>query len=176
MQKCHLKKLLAGILASLSLWSAIAYAQTFDLKDRKAKPRLFIRVGGGGNTNLVAFNVPANQLGNGTPITDPTSIKIDVIIQAIAGDSLIGVLTVNSVIEPLKNTVSSTTIPFTEISWVSQDGDIPSGAFEEKVDQYIISFKSSQRYLDYHTFSYANTKPVESGTYRGSVTYTWAIL
>jgi len=184
MQKRLLKKRCTGILASLSLWSAIASLSlwsavadariTMNLKN-SAPPIISIRVGNPNRVNEVTFNVLTNQLGNGTPIVGSKRIRIEVEIRATAANPLTGSLTVDSVSKPLTNTSSSSIIPFSEISWESQDDDIPSGVFEEKVDQHIVSFQSSQRYRDRHTFIYANTKPIESGTYTGSVIYTWAI-
>ena len=166
-------------LASLSLWSTSVDAQIFDLNtNNRARPYIRIRVGNGGRNNIseVSFTVPATQVGNGTPIGSPDApIRIELWIRATADDSLTGVLTVDSLSEPLKNTASSTTIPFSEISWTASNGDIPSGVYQETANQPLVSFQSSQRYRDFHTFSYANTLVIEAGSYEGSVKYTWAV-
>ena len=174
MQKRHLQKLLTVLLSSLSLWSTIADAATFNLRNQ-ATPRISIWVGSHNNISEVTFNVLADQLGNGTPIAGSRKIRIELRIQSTAANPLTGSLTVDSVSNPLTNTASTTTIPFSEISWTARDGDIPSGVYQEIVDQDIVSFQSSQRYRDFHTFSYANTMLIEAGTYRGSVIYTWSI-
>ena len=180
------QRLLTAMLASLSLWSAVASlslwstavdAQIFNMNNR-ATPRITIRVGSGGNNvNQVSFTVPANQVGNNTSITDPTAIRIVARIQATAANPLTGSLTIDSFTNPLTNNSpsSNATIPFSEISWTARDGDIPSGFYQEMVNQPLVSFQSSQRYRDFHTFSYANTGVIESGTYEGRVTYTWAV-
>ena len=180
------QRLLTAMLASLSLWSSAASlslwstavdAQVFNMNNR-ATPRITIRVGSGGNNvNQVSFTVPANQVGNGTSITNPTAIRIVARIQATAANPLTGYLTIDSLTKPLTNNSpsSNATIPFSEISWTARDGDIPGGVYQEEVDQPLVSFQSSQRYRDFHTFSYANSEVIESGTYEGSVTYTWAV-
>ena len=179
------QKLLTAMLASLSLWSAVASlslwstavdAQIFNINNQ-ATPRITIRVGNNNNVNTVSFSVPANAVGNDTPVAGSNRIRIEARIQATAANPLTGFLTIDSFTNPLTNNSpsSSATIPFTEISWTARDGDIPSGFYQEMVNQPLVSFQSSQRYRDFHTFSYANTGVIESGTYEGRVTYTWAI-
>lgn len=179
MPQRHLHTLLIITLVGISLCHATAAAAiNFDLTNR-AKPKISILVGKHGkkNTNEVLFSVPASQLGNGTAITDSRSIIIQVDIRASGANPLTGFLTVDSFSQPLKNTsvTSTSTIPFTEISWTARDGDIPSGRFNGTQNQPVVNFQSSQRYSDYHTFSYANTLAIESGIYEGRVTYTWAV-
>ena len=168
-----LKLFMIGIL----LGSTAAEAITFNLNNR-ANPRISIRVGGGGgNISEVAFTVPATQLGNGTAITGSRTIRIQVQLRASGANPLTAFLTVDSLSHPLEidDPGSSSTIPFSHISWTSRDGDIPSGSFTETVDQPIVDFVSSQRYRDFHTFSYENTLDLEAGTYSGQVIYTWAV-
>jgi len=172
----YLLTILKGLLVSAALWNAAADAVIFDLKN-KAKPRIKIKVGDKGKkVTEVTFTVPANQMGNSNAVTAPGSVEIKVEIRASAANPLTGFLTVNSLSYPLKNSnpASTSTIPFSEISWTSQDGDIPSGRFQNEMNQNIASFQSSQGYQDFHTFSYANTILIESGTYVGHVIYTWA--
>ena len=179
------QKLLTAMLASLSLWSTVASlslwsatvdAQTFNLNNR-ATTRITIRVGNNNNVNTVSFSVPANTVGNDTAVTGSNRIRIEARIQATAANPLTGYLTIDSLTNPLINNSpsSSETIPFTEISWTARDGDIPLGSYQEMVNQPLVSFQSSQRYRDFHTFSYANTEVIEAGTYEGRVTYTWAV-
>jgi hypothetical protein len=167
------KLFLTGIL----LCSTAAEAITFNLNNR-ANPRISIRVGGGGsNISEVAFTVPAAQLGDGTAITGSQTIRIQVQIRASGANPLTAFLTVDSLTYPLEidDPGSTSTIPFSHISWTAQDGDIPSGFFTEAIDQPIVDFFSSQRYRDFHTFSYENTLELEAGTYTGQVIYTWAV-
>jgi hypothetical protein len=165
------KLFLTGIL----LWSTAAEAIIFNLKNQ-ANPRISIRVGGG-NISEVAFTVPAAQLGDGTAITGSQTIRIQVQIRASGANPLTAFLTVDSLTNPLEidDPGSSSTIPFSHISWTARDGDIPSGSFTEAIDQPIVDFVSSQRYRDVHTFTYANTLDLEAGTYTGQVIYTWAV-
>jgi hypothetical protein len=176
MHRHYLQLVLKSLLVCVALWNATADAVIFDLKN-KAKPRIKITVGDKGKkVTEVSFTVPTDQIGNSNAITAPGSIEIKVEIIASAANPLTGFLTVNSLSYPLKNTdpASTSSIPFSEISWTSQGGDIPSGSFQNEMNQDIASFQSSQEYQDFHTFSYANTMLIESGTYEGHVIYTWA--
>ena len=166
------KLFLIGIL----LCSATAEAITFNLNN-KAKPRIKIQVGAKNSISEVAFSVPAAQLGDGTVITGSQSIRIQVEIRASGANPLTAFLTVDSFTNPLQidDPGSTSSIPFSHISWSARDGDIPSGTFTGSIDQPIVDFRSNQRYLDFHTFSYANTLDLEAGTYTGRVIYTWAV-
>ena len=172
-----LQTVLRSLLVGCALWCAAAEAVVFNLKN-SANPRIHIRVGAGGsNVTEVAFTVPAGQVGDNNPVTAAGRVRIEVQIRASAANALTGFLTVDSLSNPLVNTDpgSTSSIPFSEISWTAQDGDIPSGTFQDEIDQDIVSFQSSQRYRDFHTFSYANSLEIESGTYEGHVIYTWAV-
>jgi len=79
------------------------------------------------------------------------------------------VLTVDSSI-PLTN--GAATLPFTEISWTSRDGDVPAGRYDGSNNQFLLSFPNSFLIRDSHRFSYENTSILEAGTYTGRVTYT----
>lgn len=169
------------MLAGLLLWSAVADADIkFNLKDT-APPQIKIRIGSGGKkTSTVSFTVDPGQLGNGTPIASSRGrIHIRLEIRSTAANPLACTLTVDSLSDPLKNTASSTTIPFSEISWTADEELIPSGVFQETMDQYIIDSPSltnepSFRVRDRLTFSYANSSVIEAGSYEGGVKYTWA--
>lgn len=77
------------------------------------------------------------------------------------------------------NLVNATgdTIPFTQISWTSSGNSdtgaqpIPAGAFNGGT-QTLATFKVNTWNESCHTFSYANTASVASGTYTGRATYT----
>ena len=177
MPKYRLLPLLKGLLLGVSLWSVAAEAIQFSLNNR-ATPRISIRVGNAGNKiSVVTFTIPASQLANGTAISGSSTIRIQLDIRSSAANPLTGFLTVDSVSNPLKNTApgSTSTIPFSEVSWTAQDGDIPSGSYQGIQDQAIVNLQSSQRYRDFHSFSYANSLDIESGTYEGRVIYTWAV-
>jgi hypothetical protein len=176
MQRRHRHKLLTAMLASLLLWSTVAAARIQILANNTAPPEISIRIGSPNNLDTVSFSVPTTQLGNSTSVEGtPRRIRIEVEIRSTAANPLTGSLTVDSLIEPLKNTNSSSNIPFTEISWESNNSHIPSGVFQEEVNQFIVSYQSSRRIRARHTFSYANTSVIEAGTYKGSVRYTWAV-
>lgn len=167
------KVFLIGIL----LWSAAAEAITFNLNNR-ANPRISIRVGAAGsNISEVAFSVPASQLGDGSVITGSQTIRIQLDLRASGANPLTAFLTVDSFSNPLVIDApgSTSSIPFSLISWTARDGVIPSGTFTGTIDQPIVDFAGSQRYRDFHSFSYANTLDLEAGTYRGRVIYTWAV-
>lgn len=162
----------------IMLWSAAAGAITFNLKNQ-ASNEISIKVGTGSTkVSEVAFSIPASQLGNGTTITGSPTIKIKVEIRATGTNPLTAFLTVDSFTNPLQiiDPGSTNSIPFSQISWTSRNGDIPSGTFAGTIDQPLVDFPSSQRKLDdFHTFIYANTLSLEAGTYTGQVTYTFAL-
>ena len=165
----------AGFLTGLLLWSAAAEAIVFNLANR-ATPRITIRVGGsGGNISEVEFNVPATRIGNGTAVTGSPAIRIQLDVRASGASPLTATLSADSLSYPLTHSDGGSSIPFSDISWTAQDGDIPAGTFTGVTDQVIVSFPSSRRIRDWHTFSYANTRDVEAGDYVGRVVYTWAI-
>ena len=164
------------LLLACAVWSAVAEAIIFNLNN-SAVTRIAIRVGGGGNNiSEVSFTVPAAQLGDGTSITGTPGIRFRIQIRASGASPVTASLTVDSPAS-LANTdiASSDRIPFSDISWVSRDGDIPAGTFTGTgPGQHIIDVQSSRRYTDFHTFSYANTATLEAGTYEGRVIYTFA--
>ena len=165
------------MLTILSLWSAVADARIQIILNDTVPPEISIRVGHPRRVSTVSFTVDPVELGNGTPVEgSPRRILIELEIRSTAANPLTGTLTVDSLSDPLKDTNTSSTIPFSEISWVSnRPAHIPSGVFQETVDQHIIDYDSSRRIRAWHTFSYANSMVIEAGTYKGSVKYTWAV-
>jgi len=71
-------------------------------------------------------------------------------------------------------------IPFSQIRWESQDGDIPSGQFSDSASQFLQQYNfrgnRSRGVVDYLTFIYTNTIVPPAGTYQGRVTYTITLL
>ncbi len=144
-------------------------------------PRIRLHVGtvpgGGGCTypgnsgviNTVTFTVTAANLGSGTPVTGAPVIRIHTEGRRGGGPDRTVTLTADSS-APLSN--GAATIPFTQISWVASDADIPSGTFAGAAGQVLVSYTTSRQVCNNHTFSYANAQVVESGTYTGRVTYT----
>ena len=167
------RKFAVSCLVFFLFQGSMAEAITFNLRN-DATPRLSIRVGASNNISEVSFAVPAARLGNGTPVAGSPGIRIELRIQASGANPLTGYLSADSLSNPLTNE-NGNTIPFSEISWTAQDGDIPSGSFNATTSQPLVSFPSSGRIRDRHTFSYANTVDVEAGTYSGRIVYTWAI-
>jgi len=175
-QQRTLRTLAVILLLGCALWSAVAEAIIINLNNR-ATTRLAIRVGGGGNNiSVVTFSVPATQLGNTTDITGTPDIRFRLQLRASGANPVTASLSVDSPAALDNNDIaSSDSIPFSDIRWVSRDGDIPSGTFTGTgPGQHIVDVQSSRRYSDFHTFIYANTAALEAGTYEGRVIYTFA--
>jgi len=187
------------VFAGLALAAALpAQALVFNLGNSPVR-QLHLQVGSGGNgsqvmpvnptVDVVSVTVPAGALGNASSQVMSTSnsntidpyppVKLtcadgrQVLVSAIARVPF-GIanatLTVNSA-APLAN-ASGETLPFSQISWTSSDGAIPSGTFNTSAAQTLLNMTTSQQYESCHTFRYANTGVVAAGTYRGRVTYT----
>ena len=152
----------------LCLLAQPAYGVTVIIRS-SLPPSVFIRVGSaGGRVSEVDFAIPSANVGDGTPITGRRQIQIRVRARAFPANSRIVNLVADSS-NPLVNGTSTT--PFTSISWISSDADIPSGTFNGGT-QLLMSFFNSRRIRSRHTFSYSNTQVLEAGTYTGTVTYT----
>ena len=144
--------LLAGLIGDAFINPVEAVVFTIG---NSAPPEISIRVGGGGRSiSRVHFKVSSTEVGNGTPVAGHQGIKIYLVIRATAANPITGFLTVDSS-TPLDNG-SGATIPASEISWTASDGDIPSGSYLDTSNQLLVSFTSSVRVEDQHTFSYAN--------------------
>jgi hypothetical protein len=151
-------------------------AVTFTLKDN-TKPRITIQVGKRGQSenqiDTVSFTVPSVSPGDGTPIRGSDDIAISLELRTTASNPLTAFLTVDSA-TPLINGQGST-IPTSKISWIANDGDIPSGAFAGTSNQLLVSYSGYVSVTDQHTFYYANDAVYDAGTYNGQVTYTWFV-
>ena len=142
-----------------------------------APPELRLQVGAPSGITTVVHTVPAATIGNAIPVAGtPDRVLIDAyarmpnIIQAWFSRFTISV----DSSAPLSS--GSHTIPFTDISWTAQQGDIPSGSFQGVPGQVVLGPTSAfYRVSDWHTFYYNNTRIVPSGVYSGRVTYTIAI-
>jgi hypothetical protein len=124
---------------------------------------------GGARIGEVAFRISAGDLGNGIELRGNPGMNITVANRATPSNSRVAVLTVDSSI-PLRN--GSHAAPFTSISWVARDSNIPSGRYDASSNQFLFSFANSQQVRDRHRFFYDNTGILEVGTYTGRVTYT----
>lgn len=136
-----------------------------------------IRVGAAAGITTVTHNVPATQVGGGTPVAGtPGSILIEASARRA---SVFSAFLTNFIVSadssiPLSN--GTDTISFTNISWTAQDGDIPSGQFTGTPAQIILNpTRALWLVRDWHTFYYNNTQIVPSGTYTGRVTYTVSV-
>ena len=135
-----------------------------------------IRVGAQTGVTTVTHNVPATQIGDGTPIEGaPASVLIEASARQATppNPKRTYIISVDSS-TPLSN--GTNTISFTNISWTSQDEDIPSGNFNGSPAQVLFGpHEYKELVRDWHTFYYNNTQIVPSGTYTGSVTYTVSV-
>lgn len=129
-----------------------------------------LSIGPGGNRiGEVAFKIKARDLGNGVALRGKPDMKIKVANRATPNNSRVAVLSVDSSIA-LRN--GSHTTPFTSISWVAKNNNIPSGRYDGSSNQLLFSFVNSQEVKDKHRFFYDNIGILEAGIYTGRVTYT----
>jgi len=154
----------------------VAHAEiVFNLWGAPAEVR--IRVGAATGITTVTHNVPATQVGDGTPVAGtPGSLLIEASARRA---NFLSALSTNFIVSvdsstPLSN--GTDTIPFTSISWTAQDEDIPSGNFTGSPAQVILPpTRAFWLVRDWHTFYYNNTQIVPYGTYSGRVTYTVSV-
>ena len=136
-----------------------------------------IRVGAATGITTVTHNVPATQVGDGTPIEGAlASVLIEASARRVTPRAANRTYFIVSVDSSTPLSSGTNTIAFTNISWTAQDGDIPSGNFNGSSAQVILE-PTRARFLvrDWHTFYYNNTQIVPYGTYTGSVTYTVSV-
>jgi len=158
------------------IFQPVAHAEiTFNFWGAPAEVR--IRVGAATGITTVTHNVPATQVGDGTPVEGtPSSILIEASARRA---NIFSALTTNFIVSvdsstPLSN--GTDTIPFTSISWTAQGEDIPSGNFTGSSAQVILPpTRAFWLVRDWHTFFYNNTQIVPYGTYTGRVTYTVSV-
>jgi len=136
-----------------------------------------IKVGTDSGVTTVRHAVPTSMSGDGTPISGtPAGVLIEVSARRASAREMnqsYYILSVDSS-NPLSNGVD--TIPFTDISWTSQDGDIPDGRFDGTSSQIILApTRARWQVSDWHTFTYDNVRALPGGVYSGTVTYTVSI-
>lgn len=162
-------------------------ANAVEIRINRTTPFVYIQVGHGSLRRRGLFGPPANlidevtfsfpagvQPGDGTPITGAPVIPV-ALLGLSAGNQTNFRVTVNSS-APLVNEFGDS-LPFSEIAWVTRDGDIPAGQFDESASQFLMNYafaptNRGRGVIDYLTFSYANTRIYPAGTYTGRVTYT----
>lgn len=169
-------KLLLFLPLLILIFQPIAHAEiVFNFWGAPAEVR--IRVGAAVGITTVTHNVPATNVGDGTPVAGTPG---SVIIEASARRAnFFSALSTNFIVSadsstPLSN--GTDTISFTNISWTAQDEDIPSGQFTGTPAQVILPpTRAFWLVRDWHTFFYNNTQIVPYGTYTGRVTYTVSV-
>ena len=136
-----------------------------------------LRVGAIAGVTTVTHTVPAAQLGDGTPIAGtPNGVYIEVSARRATFWEALTTSFILSVDASVPLTDGSHFIPFTDISWTSETGDIPSGRFTGAPNQLILGpIRTYWQVSDRHTFYYDNLQIVPAGTYTGRVTYTASI-
>jgi hypothetical protein len=179
-----MRRALYAPVIALFAWSMQGHALRFNVAP--ADPFVFIQVGSGelsryglfGPPNaidVVSFALPsAASAGDGTPIIGDLVVPFAFLGFSSKKQSNY-VVTMDSS-SGLVNNVTGDTIPFTEISWIAQEGDIPSGQFDGTANQLLREYNMhgnrAKGVVDYLTFSYANSAVHPGGTYSGRVVYT----
>ena len=173
---CNLKR---AVFIAAGVWlllSSLAAAEIIFLK-KGAPSEVRVTVGADTGVTTVDYTVPAVMSGDGTPISGtPAGVLIQVSARRATAremNQVYYILTADSSV-PLTNGVD--TIPFTEISWTAQDGDIPDGRFDGTSSQIILGpTRARWQVSDWHTFTYDNKLVLPAGVYTGTVTYTISI-
>ncbi len=142
-----------------------------------AAAEIRLRVGAPVGVTTVSHDVPATNVGDGTPIVGaPNSVLIEVSARRANFFQAIFTNFTLSVDSSIPMSSGSNSIPFTDISWTAQDGTIASGSFSGTPGQVILGpTLAIWQARDWHTFYYNNVRLVPSGVYTGRVTYTAAI-
>ena len=136
-----------------------------------------IRVGAQAGITTVVHEVPASLTGDGTPISGtPAGVLIEVSARRATFFEWLNARYIVTADSSTPLSSGTTTIPFTDISWTSQDGDIPSGRFDGSSAQVILgATRAYYQVRDWLTFTYDNTRFLPAGEYTGTVTYTVSI-
>lgn len=156
-----------------------------------APTQVRLRIGSTGNTvNLVTFTVPAGNVGDSTVVTSTVSggatggtcpanhVFFDAEGRANPANSRTITLSADGSLFPLTN--GSNTIPWTDISWVTNATSfapvtIPSGTFTGGPGQVMASWLNSRRNRGCLQFQYSNASVYQAGTYNGRVRFTVAM-
>jgi hypothetical protein len=178
-----------ALILILSAFSVPAFALRFSIAS--SPPYVFIQIGHGDLGTFGLFGPPSSQVdevsfpippgvstGDGTPIVGTPVIPIAFL--GYSGGNRANYQVTMSATGRLSNGAGGE-ISFSEISWATQDGDIPGGVFSDIpvsqfLQQYNFRGNRSRGVVDYLTFSYANTTVPPAGTYTGRITYTITLL
>ena len=173
------------LLIALIACSTRGYALRFNVAP--ADPFVFIQVGNGelnrsglfgppvDAVNVVSFALPsAGSAGDGTPIVG--DVVIPFAFLGFSNKKQTNFVVTMDSSSGLVNSATGDSIPFSEISWTAQDGEIPAGQFDGTANQllreYNLHGNRAKGVVDYLTFSYANARVYPGGTYSGRVVYT----
>lgn len=150
--------------------AAVPAAQAVTVVIPSGTPRITLRVGSAGLTiDTVTFNIAGTSTADGTPVTGAPTMFVEVTARRAGGPARTYTLSVSSV-APLVN--GADTLPFTNFSWTTSDGDIPAGTFNGTATQVLMSFQNNRAISNTHTFVYNNTPVLAPGTYTGQLVYT----
>jgi len=166
--------LAAGI---IGLFSASTVLAEINFIWYGAPAEVRIRVGAQTGITTVVHEVPAALTGDGTPISGaPAGVLIEVSARRATFFEWLRASYIVTADSSTPLSSGTATIPFTDISWTSQDGDIPSGRFNGSSAQVILgATRAYFQVRDWLTFTYDNTRFLPAGEYTGTVTYTVSI-
>lgn len=134
-------------------------------------PFVYIKVGSQGNVETVTFTVPAGQAGSGTAIAGSPTVEIRFIGRRFRNGPSSYIVTMDSSAGLINGTGGS--MPFSDFSWTTRDGEFPDGQFDDSANQILTQYTGPfLGFEDLMTFSYANTSVYPEGTYTGRITYT----
>jgi hypothetical protein len=190
------------VVAPIAIASALccASAQAWVLTVTPGARAVYLAVGNASvnadnaTVNLVSLNLPAAAVATGTPqamVSDSSQATSPfdnyTVCTPSAGQVYVGgfyrlpatnaTTAVLQVSTPAALTNGPYTIPFNQISWTSTalgnaGADIPAGTFVSGGTLLLRNFAANTYVENCHTFTYANTNVVASGTYDGRATYT----
>jgi hypothetical protein len=176
------------LLAMLALVPAPANALRIGV--RYPQPFVYVQVGHGllsdyglfgppaGLVDEVVFNFPPGvRPGDGTLVIGNPVMPVAFV--GYSGRGRVNFLVTMNSAAGLRNG-NGDTMPFSEISWTTRDGDIPGGQFNDSasqlLQQYDLRGRARTGVVDFLTFSYRNTRVYPAGSYTGRVTYTITAL
>ena len=173
------------ILLIACAWSSTAHALRFSV--RATTPFVYVQIGHGDLSSYGLLGPPASlvdeivftfppgvQSGDGTAVTGGTVIPIAFLGKSVGRQNT---WRINMDSAAGLTNGSGDSMPFSEFSWTTQDGDIPGGQFNNSANQLLLQYsrRSNRRargIVDYLTFSYANTTIYPPGVYQGRVIFT----
>jgi hypothetical protein len=157
------------LVALLTAFAVPANALTFTLN--RPIPFVYIQVGQGGRVETVEFDLGTTEAGGGTPIPGIPSVPIRYIGRNTFRGGSSYIVTIDSSAGLIND--NGDTIPFSEFSWTTSDGEFSDGTFNDSSNQVLHEYTGAYLgFEDTMTFSYANDSVYPGGTYAGRVTFT----